>query len=235
MARDTASKVILILCLYFFLLFIVTFMMNTMSSTYDLTDSGDYTAEEIELRSSTGFADSPRVNSEGKTYTLYRDGKLSTLQTWGLITNQNECEYFQGSVWENDTNFWGFLPFVDSTSSDMVCTGGINLTYYDSDEVFEYEYTTNTSYFLEWGGDICDLSDIDTPDEAYRFGCTWYPPQTDLNTDGSLTTIFTTLGDIFSMSITFSTTNTMLNVLLNFIFVLIPFLACLLAIYVMIR
>lgn len=209
MATWESGKAILLLVIYMIVVGFLSFVLVN-------TSIGDIQVSSIDLQEPTSIGDyvcsGARFNKE--------DIRLNPYSEWCghlKVANENECISIEGCTWEISTKpvflWWGGEVYE-------YCDGAVNSSYYHDGEISYLLGNSNTS--------LCDLSQASTNESlCSAFGCEKYE-RVELDTD--FNSIYETLAFMFGFSVTFDAPP-LLQIIISLLFVYLPLIALLLAIY----
>ena len=210
----TAGVWILGMLIYFFFLIVIV----TNVSNFDATIT--YSGEEI-LNSSflETRCETPRytINDDGEQVVSGWKNNPSCELTFGQY-NEDLCNALEGCTWENVTSGWWLWE-----SSDYVCNGDVNTTYYNNNETHS--------------GTVCSMSSLqNNEDLCFIMGCTYYTEEVASALEGlsDINTMFDTIAGLIVFDADIGVP-TGFAYLFSFIFFYIPLLVLIMAILMYIR
>ena len=235
-----------ILATIYFIFFII--VANASENLGSMSESDYVTVEldgiEFDALMGSSYCTNPRFKFDPQTGEKSEYGSawvdsLKCEESAGVLS-QSSCETITGCAWENVTGGWWFWETTESAS----CIGDINATSYGVSQttpVLGRSYVTghtNTGLWAKYtpfsDSSPCEhpsvLKDIEL---CSTFSCTWekVTPETTFN---SVSTIYGTVGDIFTFRYDFGFESTGLTLLVNFLFIILPLLILILSVYYMI-
>lgn len=229
MVEFRGGMVVVIMVIYFtFFIAIVdtTARIEGETSNQSINDL-DYSSDYNLL--SDGYCNSPRYeyDNEGKRLIASDERALSCTITEG-VRGKDYCERLEGCYWDNaTTNYW-----LWTTIGEATCLGNINHTYYGMDKYAFSNFMKphNNTNFWSTDTSVCNHPTvIDNSSLCNYLSCSWSTDS--LEYDVSYKGIKSTVSDIFTFSYDFETNNATTSFILNFIFVIVPLLILLIAIY----
>lgn len=232
MVEFRGGMVVVIMVIYF------TFFIAIVDSTEQMKGQID-TRNVTELSYSSdynllsdGYCNSPRYefNSE-RERVLSSDERTLACEVTAGVKGKEYCERLEGCYWDNATSgFWFW-----TTEGEATCLGNVNHTYYNMEkyELSNFIKYHNNSNFWNTDTSVCNHPTvIDNSTLCGFFSCTW--SEESFDADVSYKGIKGTVGDIFTFSYDFNEDNPTMKFLLNFLFVVVPLLILLIAVYTLI-
>ena len=226
MGQFDAGKTILWLAVYFIILILGLFIVETVASEYNLAYSVTSNANESSLlafNSQFGVCEEPRIvidsdTKEESQISLFNQNSDACQDTIGNY-NENQCSSISGCTWVNVTPFWWW-----QNTDVQECSGTVNLTSLGLAGV-----ELNVYGEVDIQAEINDILDTPTRQIACEtLGYTWSDEQTEQEV--SIGTITSITGSLFSYQASF-TDNFLLDLLLTTLLFYLPFLIFLVAIY----
>jgi hypothetical protein len=242
MVNEKASKWVLGIAIYFFILTFIFIVVGNISEEFNLegqeyiNSSGGISSILVQANT----CETPRFYSLNLDYSNNQDSHLGYQFLWsnGYIGDGEDCTFFDGASWEKKS-------FLGIEWGDEICQGNINLTAYNDDTFFE-----NTRFggrLLAFGTEksVCDLSELQNDDFLCEsFGCLYVTESnlefveeigTARKSLKGFTSVLKTVWDIVTLKVNFTTGQSSINGILTFILIWCPIIALLLSIYELFR
>jgi len=217
MGSQSSQKIIVGCLIYYFIFFLVVTLFTTVGSipTGGQTDVG-YNDPGI-IDQNNIYNRQPYCTGRGKIMNFFN--KINCDEFEIPVELPTDCESISGCSWSNYTSLFGLeiLP--------QRCLGTVNLT---------------AEGIINNRSEYCDSSTLQNENRCSLYECQWVAPNitgitdvTLISQDISLTTIWENIKTIVSYRVDFGLLeyNFILNLLFNFIFLYLPTIILIIAIY----
>lgn len=237
-----AGTMFFVIFLYFVIFILVvdsTANINDVDSELNVTDFSGTQGNLYQIGYFGQVCNNPRSEYDPNTAEVTESDDpdhLDCEKSRGVLRD-DICNSIEGCNWENvTTGFWFW-----ETTEDATCLGTINASYYgiDTTTFLDNEIVashSNTDTFNDLYGTkktICNHPNVIRNETLCQtFSCTYDFLQTDTQTT-DLGSIKRTAGDVFTFRHDFDVDNSFMSFVLNFVFVILPILGLLIAIYFM--
>jgi hypothetical protein len=240
-AGEFISGLWIILIIFYFSIFvlIVNSSQNVMIDTA-LNDTYKLDNINLDVFNEQYKCDIPRFSYNPNTFEEKiekQSNHLDCSKSYGVF-GRSECSNIQGCEWNTTTiGMWWWKDEITT------CVGTINYTYYDIEvETFPLNpyakpivanYEFGLTYFknmLSDNNNICrHPSVINNITNCNLFSCSWVLIENDENV--TYKTILNSVSDIFTFRYDFGFTNDTIKYIMNFIFIILPLLILIIAVY----
>jgi len=242
-----ASTWFIAIAIYYIFFILAVYSAENISlgaSTQGLTNTS---LDSINLQGTIGtyYCDNPRFYYNANTgekleYSNAENDRLFCEQSEGVFSS-SACNSINGCTWTNSTG--GFWNWWTGTEVENLCLGDINASSYGIEiadgfigrpRVASHDNTGSWSTYTPFS----DPSPCNHPNVQYNktlcnmFSCSWEKISADTTLTGA-GDIYSTIGQLFTFSYDFGFENQGINYLVTFLFVILPLLILLLAIYFM--